>query len=93
VSWYTATTNAQAAWDGALDQYMPVAWDPGEHEYRREHAKAMLTMHRAQYRRSVLLAYRRFCLPMRLGECVPDAVAERLAESWDKGLLAEEWNP
>jgi hypothetical protein len=49
-----------------------------------EQAEHDISWARAEYRNFVLGWYRKLLLPMQVGDCVPNRVAELLAEEWDE---------
>ncbi len=91
-SWFNVTTWAERDWQAAQAEYYRARFaprdywraspPPDEPELRRR-----LEAARADYRRRVLTWYRKLCLPMQIGECTPNRVAEMIAEAWDLGDL------
>jgi hypothetical protein len=87
-SWYNVTTWAERDWNAALKEY----WSSYKNDYdtdRFDSAKRTLAIAREDYRRRVLSWYRKLCLPMEPGDCVPTRVAELLAEEWDEATRSK----
>jgi hypothetical protein len=86
-NWYNVTTWAERDWRDAQACY----WED-LHRYRGD-PRALAVVHeriaaqRKSYRDRVLSWYRKLHLPMKLGDAVPNRVAELLAEEWDIATL------
>lgn len=86
-NWYERSCWAERDWQAALERF----WDDLEAQRRRgvsyedakERVGSQLSIARTEYRRRVLGWYRKLCLPMEPGDCVPNTVAELLAEEED----------
>jgi hypothetical protein len=88
-NWFNVTTWADRDWKASqvecLRRMSEAKHDPAKIEF----AKRCLIAHREDYRRRVLSWYRKLCLPMQIGDAVPNRVAELLAEAWDLGELRQ----
>lgn len=82
-SWFNVTTWAQRDWDHAQSEFWK-NWRKNRGTRFEEQAHANLEIARAEYRHRILSWYRKLLLPMRLGDAVPNKVAELLAEEWDE---------
>lgn len=85
-NWYNVTTWADRDWKAAQTRYYDELCKVdgySKYEARRRSAHAGLMIARANYRRRVLSWYWKLCTPMQTDECVPNMVAELLAEEWD----------
>ena len=88
-NWISVTTWADRDWKAALTNY----WRMRDGAQRNHDEAALAAAHRfvmiarADYRRRVLGWYRKLCLPIRPGECVPNEVATLLAEARALGEL------
>lgn len=79
--WVQVTEHAQQRWDDALDRYHGRA--PLLPRRDQAESTADLDMARIEYRRNILSAFWKLLVPLKLGEMVPHAVAELIAEEWD----------
>ncbi len=87
-TWFSATTMARRSWDAAQERYwnmvsMDSMRGTAPENARRAHWD-VLVVARDWYRHCVLGWFWRLVAPIKLDECVPDEVAELLAEDWDE---------
>lgn len=83
-NWYTVTVSADRRWEEALQRYWEALHKWRGHTRHVEQAEHDISWARAEYRNFVLGWYRKLLLPMQVGDCVPNRVAELLAEEWDE---------
>lgn len=83
-NWFNVTTWAEQDWKAALFRYWQELYESRNDPAKTAEANARITAARRHYRERVLSWYRELLLPMELGSCVPDRVAELLAEEWDE---------
>lgn len=83
-SWYNVTSWAEADWQVAVATYYKETWEGRDDPRKIEAANERVRWARRHYRERVLGWYRKLLLPIVPGECVPDTVAELLAEEWDE---------
>lgn len=93
-SWFERSSWAEHDWNAALEHYwterarIGFPWRPDINAHRLSVELQALVdgdIHHAResYRRRVLGWYRKLCLPMQPGMCVPNRVAELMFEEWD----------
>lgn len=84
-NWFNVTTFALRDWTEAKERYFTAMHGARSDPQKIANAQAQITHARSEYRRRVLSWYRKLLLPMKLGDVVPNEVAELLAEEWDLG--------
>lgn len=82
-NWFNVTTWALRDWKAALETYYKEIHTARSTIFEAR-VEDRIRQARAEYRHRVLSWYRKLCLPMKVGEEVPDEVAVLLAEEWDE---------
>jgi hypothetical protein len=94
-NWFEVSSRADDVWRGAQQRFYETYYGDQLYQYPNgtaaQQAQHQLERDRQNYRRMILGWYKKLCLPMTPEQCTPSMVAELLAESWDLGLLHEEW--
>lgn len=88
-NWVNVTTWALHDWKRALSVYQDAYADARGDDHKIGPARSQLDRARADYRRRVLTWFRKLCLPLRAGECIPNEVSILLAEAWELGEMKE----
>lgn len=81
--WVSVTTAALEDWRRAQEYVEKLIADRRGDPRGIASAYGMLANYRQSYRERILSWYFRLCVPMKLGACVPNEVAELIGEEWD----------